>query len=167
MLRIDRETGEELEYEMSNAETGEPEPHYQSPNRKKPFKIPIQETENQSIVNSSREKKIWPEFEPVPTGVSFGETKPICLLLPAIVYCRWLLGVLALIEWLLHVYAHRKNKCLSNENAFFFRSPFHAITSQFCAVCQNETCMNVVGKIQQNRMHKFFKQCHYIKRVVQ
>ncbi|XP_058797093.1 uncharacterized protein LOC131667602 isoform X3 [Phymastichus coffea] len=106
MLRIDRETGEELEYEMSNAETGEPEPHYQSPNRKKPFKIPIQETENQSIVNSSREKKIWPEFEPVPTGVSFGETKPICLLLPAIVYCRWLLGVLALIEWLLHVYAH-------------------------------------------------------------
>ncbi|KOC61532.1 hypothetical protein WH47_05136 [Habropoda laboriosa] len=69
------------------------------------------------------------------------------------------------LEVSLHVWAHHKNKALKNANVYF-RSPFHAISSEFCALCQNETCMNRVGKMQQIRMHKFLRQCNYMKRVV-
>lgn len=105
------------------------------------------------------------ELEPVPVGASFGQTNPICLFLPAIIYFRWVLVVLMIVEVVLHVWAHHKNKFLKDAGVYF-RSPFHGISSEFCALCQSETCMDRVGKIQQIRMHKFLQQCNYMKRVV-
>lgn len=105
------------------------------------------------------------EMEPVPIGSSFGQVNPICLFLPAIIYSRWFLALLMMFEVILHVWAHRKNKSLKNASVYF-RSPFHAISSEFCALCQNEMCMDRVGKLQQKRMHKFFRQCNYMKRIV-
>lgn len=128
------------------------------------------------------------ELEPVPAGASFGQINPVCLFLPAIIYFRWFLVLLMLFEvllkfwkffneiiqiWcyiiifkvILHVWAHHKNKTLKNANVYF-RSPFHDISAEFCALCQNETCMNRVRKMHQIRMHKFLRQCNYMKRVV-
>ncbi|XP_020280220.1 uncharacterized protein LOC109852965 isoform X3 [Pseudomyrmex gracilis] len=177
---IDEETGEDLIYPLddyvirrgsiesttiNNAETGEPEVNLadcstvKSHIRKVPFQIP------QKIKETFSKKRHQMETEPVPAGASFGQINPICLFLPAIIYSRWFFAMLMMFEVILHVWAHRKNKSLKNANVYF-RSPFHDISAEFCALCQNETCMNRVGKMHQIWMHKFLRQCNYMKRVV-
>ncbi|XP_032665008.1 uncharacterized protein LOC116841328 [Odontomachus brunneus] len=182
---IDEETGEDLIHPLvncdirdhpinsttvNNAETGEPEVslveystvrgHF----RRVPFQIPKEVKESLSLKKSSRKRHLM-DLEPVPAGASFGQINPICLFLPAIIYFRWFLALLMLFEVVLHVWAHHKNKALKNASVYF-RSPFHDISAEFCALCQNETCMNRVGKMHQIRMHKFLRQCNYMKRVV-
>lgn len=105
------------------------------------------------------------DLDPVPVGASFGQVNPVCLFFLAVLCFRWFLPILMFFEMSLHIWAHHKNKTLKNTNVYF-RSPFHGISSEFCALCQNETCMNRVGKMQQIRMHKFLRQCNYMKRVV-
>lgn len=180
-IYVDEETGEDLIHSfvdcdirqssidsmaMNDAETGEPEVslidnrmvrgHHL---RRVPFQIP------KEVKEKSSKKRHLTELEPVPAGASFGQINPICLFLPAIIYFRWFLALLMLFEVILHVWAHHKNKTLKNANVYF-RSPFHDISAEFCALCQNETCMNRVGKMHQIRMHKFLRQCNYMKRVV-
>ncbi|XP_072744898.1 uncharacterized protein [Anoplolepis gracilipes] len=180
-IYVDEETGEDLIHPfvdcdirqssidsmaMNDAETGEPEVslidnrmvrgHHL---RRVPFQIP------KEVKEKSSKKRHLTELEPVPAGASFGQINPICLFLPAIIYFRWFLALLMLFEVILHVWAHHKNKTLKNANVYF-RSPFHDISAEFCALCQNETCMNRVGKMHQIRMHKFLRQCNYMKRVV-
>lgn len=178
---IDEETGESLvqplyEYEarrygkpVNNVETGEPEVNVESgtvKSRRVPFQIPKEVKQSLSKKEKLMKKsKGLMDVEPVPVGASFGQINPICLFLPAIIYFRWFLMLLMLFEVALHVWAHHKNKALKNASVYF-RSPFHAISAEFCALCQNETCMNRVGKMQQMRMHKFLRQCNYMKRVV-
>lgn len=182
-LFIDEETGESLMqpfldnlYEnnstgaMNNAETGEPEVNITRTavrkSKKIPFQIPKQVKDDMSKKSSSKRYDNIMEIEPVPVGTSFGQVNPICLFLPAIIYSRWFLVLLMIFEVTLHVWAHRKNKTLKNASEYYFRSPFHAISSEFCALCQNETCMNRVEKMQQIRLHKFLRQCNYMKRIV-
>lgn len=105
------------------------------------------------------------DLEPVPPGATFGQVNPVCLFFLAVLCFCWFLPVLMFLEMSLHIWAHHKNKTLKDANVYF-RSPFHGISSEFCALCQNETCMNRVGKMQQIRMHKFLRQCNYMKRVV-
>ncbi|XP_036151250.1 uncharacterized protein LOC105831841 isoform X2 [Monomorium pharaonis] len=175
---VDRETGEDLIHSLydcdicrsiesatvNDAETGEPEINLADHAtigchlRRVPFQIPKE-------VKEKTLKKRYLELEPVPTGASFGQINPVCLFLPAIIYFRWFLALLMLLEVILHMWAHHKNKTLKNANVYF-RSPFHDISAEFCALCQNETCMNRVGKMHQVRMHKFLRQCNYMKRVV-
>lgn len=180
-LFIDEETGESLmepflhnlevqncSNAVNNVETGEPEANIKTEvrkSRKVPFQIP-QKVKDDMMSKRSRSKKYNVETEPVPTGTSFGQVNPICLLLPAIIYFRWFLILLMILEVVLHVWAHRKNKLLKNASVYYFRSPFHAISSEFCALCQNETCMNRVKQMQQIRLHKFIQHCNYMKRIV-
>ncbi|XP_014486169.1 PREDICTED: uncharacterized protein LOC106750367 [Dinoponera quadriceps] len=182
---IDEETGEDLIHPLidtcnhqvdstttvNNAETGEPEVSLVEQSsavrghlRRVPFQIPKEVKKSLSEKNSSRKRHLM-EQEPVPAGASFGQINPICLFLPAIIYFRWFLALLMLFEVVLHVWAHHKNKALKNASVYF-RSPFHDISAEFCALCQSETCMNRVGKMHQIRMHKFLRQCNYMKRVV-
>ncbi|XP_066588955.1 uncharacterized protein [Prorops nasuta] len=172
---IDEETGESMIEPLfndvnrnfinrvNNVETGEPEIDVYSSttrSRKVPFQIPKQEKEKRS-----KNRNGLMDVEPVPVGASFGEINPICLFLSAIVYFRWLLALIMIFEVAFHIWAHHKNKALKDASVYF-RSPFHAISAEFCALCQNETCMNRIGKFQQIRMHKFLRSCNYMKRVV-
>lgn len=155
--------------------------------------IPREVKENLSQKKKSSKKCHLRELEAVPSGAPFGQINPICLFLPAVIYFRWFLALLMLFEvlyplqilqdiyfrnksvwkslcWfyvkvILHMWAHHKNKTLKNASVYF-RSPFHAISAEFCALCRNENCMNRIGKLQQIRMHKFLRQCNYMKRVV-
>ncbi|XP_034171091.1 uncharacterized protein LOC117600150 [Osmia lignaria lignaria] len=179
---VDEETGESINVPASdceiqrlissvnNAETGEPEINVigfeMTKNRKIRFQIPKEVKETLSTKDGSLKKsENLMELEPVPVGASFGQINPVCLFFLAVLCFRWFLPVLMIFEVSLHVWAHRKNKALKNASVYF-RSPFHAISSEFCALCQNETCMDRVGKMQQIRMHKFLRQCNYMKRVV-
>ncbi|XP_078041315.1 uncharacterized protein LOC144472259 [Augochlora pura] len=181
-IYVDEETGEIIslpvtEYEIrrhvvavNNAETGEPEINMMGTNtvksRRIRFQIPKEVKETFSTKNGSKKKsENLMQLEPVPVGTCFGQIHPVCVLLLAIMCFRWFLPVIMFLEVALHVWAHHKNKSLKNASVYF-RSPFHAISSEFCAICQNETCMDRVGKIQQIRMHKFLRQCDYVKRIV-
>ncbi|KAL6421015.1 hypothetical protein ACFW04_013564 [Cataglyphis niger] len=179
---------------INDAETGEPEVNLidngiRGHLRRVPFQIP------KEVKEKSLKKRHLTELEPVPPGAPFGQINPICLFLPAIIYFRWFLALLMLFEVnkniesfkkmftfvnivvkadlsccfhikvTLHVWAHHKNKSLKDASVYF-RSPFHDISAEFCALCQSETCMNRVGKMHQIRMHKFLRQCNYMKRVV-
>ncbi|XP_053971185.1 uncharacterized protein LOC128894479 [Hylaeus anthracinus] len=178
---VDEETGESIslpasEYEIrrhvaavNNVETGEPEISVvgtETKSRRMRFQIPKEVKETLSTKDGSLKKsENLMELEPVPVGTCFGQIHPICLFLMALVCFRWFLPVLSFLELSLHIWAHHKNKALKNASVYF-RSPFHAISSEFCAVCQNETCMDRVGKMQQIRMQKILRHCNYMKRVV-
>ena len=130
------------------------------------FQIPREVKEELSSFDK-RNKKNEDEYidvEPV-SGTSFAQTNPIFLILIAIVYFQWILALLLIFEVVFHVWTHHKNKTLKHLNVYF-RSPFHGVTAEFCALCQNETCMDRVGKMQEIRMHKFLRQCNYMKRAV-
>ncbi|KAK0077339.1 hypothetical protein PV325_004066 [Microctonus aethiopoides] len=186
-LLIDRETGEcvdlpEIELEssrvpdvpVSNAETGEPEINVspKSQRRRVPFQIPKEIKDELSLKKDKKEKKSNRKYAhhkldilPLSKGTCFGQMNPIFLFLPAIFYCKWFAATLILFEVIFHRWAHHKNKSLKDYNVYY-RSPLNGITSEFCALCQDETRMNRVGKMHQIRLHKFFRQCHYMKRAV-
>lgn len=90
---------------------------------------------------------------------------PIFLFLPAIIYFRWFAASLMLFEVIFHGWTHHKNKSLKNSDVYY-RSPFYGITAEFCALCQDETRMDKVGKMQKIRLHKFLRHCNYMKRAV-
>ncbi|XP_063974710.1 uncharacterized protein LOC135161235 [Diachasmimorpha longicaudata] len=176
---VDQETGESLfspvhedliseglMHSINDAETGEPEISVGARNmrRRVPFQIPRKIKEELSSKENAKNKKQG-LVDPPPEGTSFAQTNPIFLFLPAIFYCRWFALGLMVFEVLFHRWTHHKNKFLKDSDVEF-RSPFYGITSEFCALCQHETRMNKVGKMQQIRMYKFFKQCNYMKRAV-
>ncbi|XP_011299653.1 uncharacterized protein [Fopius arisanus] len=179
---IDKETGESLFSSVddddtdlinkkiisstNDAETGEPEVDVggTSTKRRVPFQIPRKIKEELSSKENAKNKKQG-LADPLPEGTSFAQTNPVFLFLPAIFYCRWFALGLTVFEVLFHRWTHYKNKSLRDSDVEF-RSPFYGITSEFCALCQYETRMDKVGKMQQIRMHKFLKQCHYMKRAV-
>ncbi|XP_012279466.1 uncharacterized protein LOC105699213 [Orussus abietinus] len=170
---VDEETGEilaKLEGPGNNAETGEPEAPSMTEfgaRRRVPFQIPREFKDGLAgMEGSSRTRRPSDaDMEPVPVGTSFGQINPVLLFLPAIVYSCWFLVLLTIFEVVCHVWAHHKNKILKDANVYF-RSPFHSISSEFCALCQSENCMNRVEKLQEIRMHKFLRQCYYMKRAV-
>ncbi|XP_012266239.2 uncharacterized protein LOC105691966 [Athalia rosae] len=187
---VDEETGERLEPaalrgcksvlnftdpENNNLETGEPEEAEENhPSRRRvPFQIPRalqKQHEQDDDLRLSDGGKRHPENAPksrrFPISVEpFGQTSPIMLLIPIIFYFRWVIVVLMCLECFLHIWAHHKNKYLKDADVYF-RSPFHSISSEFCALCQSKTCMDRIGKMQAIRADKFLRQCNYMKRVV-
>ncbi|XP_067613231.1 uncharacterized protein [Eurosta solidaginis] len=50
--------------------------------------------------------------------------------------------ILMIIETILHLRSHHKNVLNSNK-AYFFRSPLHLLTSQFCGICRGEKEMDI------------------------
>lgn len=181
-IYVDEETGEsislpdsdceirQLVSSINNAETGEPEINIvgieTTKSRRIRFQIPKEVKETLSVKDRTLKKnENLMDLEPVPAGATFGQVNPVCLFFLAVLCFCWFLPVLMFLEMSLHIWAHHKNKTLKDANVYF-RSPFHGVSSEFCALCQNETCMNRVGKMQQIRMHKFLRQCNYMKRVV-
>ncbi|XP_060832976.1 uncharacterized protein LOC132916716 [Bombus pascuorum] len=181
-IYVDEETGESISLpdsdceirrlvsSINNAETGEPEINIvgieTTKSRRIRFQIPKEVKETLSIKDATLKKsENLMDLEPVSAGTTFGQVNPVCVFFLAVLCFCWFLPVLMFLEMSLHIWAHHKNKTLKDANVYF-RSPFHGISSEFCALCQNETCMNRVGKMQQIRMHKFLRQCNYMKRVV-
>ncbi|XP_057333324.1 uncharacterized protein LOC130672670 [Microplitis mediator] len=177
-MKIDRETGELLSesdeeqmtfnYNDVSSETGEPEidihVHEHEPRGRVPFQIPreIREellSKQEKNLSDRRLKDLLPPCE----GTSFAEINPVFLFLPAIIYFKWFAIMLMIFEVIFHGWSHHKNKSL---NDVYYRSPLHGITSEYCAVCQSETRMSRIGKMQQIRLHKFLQQCNYMKRAV-
>lgn len=58
--------------------------------------------------------------------------------------------LIVFIEVALHVWAHRKNAKNTNAN-FYYRSPLHIVTAQFCAYCRNHSEMEQVSRLQDQR----------------
>lgn len=76
-------------------------------------------------------------------------------LLPSFfLFFRLCAPVIEIIEIFLHVWAHKKNSQNTDEN-FYYRSPLHIVTSQFCAVCRNKKQMDQVSKLQDERMRNW------------
>ncbi|XP_023176275.1 uncharacterized protein LOC111603053 isoform X2 [Drosophila hydei] len=50
----------------------------------------------------------------------------------------FLCGLLSLLEIGLHMMSHYKNSLTMQKN-LYFRSPLHVLSSQFCAICRNES----------------------------
>ncbi|KAH0535857.1 uncharacterized protein LOC123266496 [Cotesia glomerata] len=173
--RIDRETGELADenyeerltcnYHNVSNETGEPEINDVGEfDRRLPFKIPREIREE---LLSKQEKNLsdrrLKDLLPLCEDTAFGEINPVFLFLPAVIYFKWFAISLMIFEFIFHGWSHHKNKTLKD---VYYRSPFHGITSEYCALCQFETCMIRVGKMQQIRMHKFLHGCNYMKRAV-
>lgn len=55
--------------------------------------------------------------------------------------------ILLLIEGFLHCWAHKKN-LLTTSKIYYFRSPLHLLTSQFCAICRSENEMKKIENFQ-------------------
>ncbi|KAF7988722.1 hypothetical protein HCN44_001295 [Aphidius gifuensis] len=181
MVLIDRETGENLfefidqqrsiifnlnSEEISNAETGEPEININNVTTRRKFQIPKEIKRELSYKEKKKmTKKKYKKTTPITEGTCFGQINPIFLFLPVIIYLKLFAVILMIFELIFHTWTHHKNKSLKNSDVYF-RSPFHGITSEFCARCQETTRMDKVGKIQQVRLHRFLRQCNYMKRAV-
>lgn len=50
----------------------------------------------------------------------------------------FLWGLLSILEIGLHMMSHYKNSLTMQKN-LYFRSPLHVLSSQFCAICRNES----------------------------
>lgn len=68
------------------------------------------------------------------------ERNPRLLFLIPTLFC-WSFALwftLAILELLLHMMSHHKNSLTMQKN-LYFRSPLHVLSSQFCAICRNES----------------------------
>ncbi|KAJ3662696.1 hypothetical protein Zmor_007031 [Zophobas morio] len=155
-FKKDAETGEEIT--RLNLETGEVEFIITSkklPAKPKVFRIPT------SCMNlKKREEKI--KFDSSPTF-----TAALVFLLPTTIFFSPILGLLVvLIEVIIHVWAHRKNKLIRHKN-LYYQSPLHIICKEYCGACKEEESKIKITKFQEKRADKFKKYgFEYFKRIV-
>ena len=72
-------------------------------------------------------------------------------LIPSLfIFARLSAALMVVVEVCLHVWAHKKNTKNTNPN-IYYRSPLHIVTSQFCALCRNQSEMDQVYKLQDKR----------------
>lgn len=146
----DQETGEWLPYiSECDSETGESENSTAAPQRAK-FRI-----------NPQHQRRCCKK--PITTR----DLSPaILLLLPTLfVYPGLTTIIVAFLEVVIHMWAHKKNKTLTNKN-IYYKSPMHIVASEFCAKCRDERTMDKVGKLQDRRAHRFKSHYEYVKRIV-
>ncbi|XP_044263426.1 uncharacterized protein LOC123010507 [Tribolium madens] len=154
-FKKDEETGEALL--NRNIETGEDE--YISsvaPLRKKTFKIPPTYTKKAKNGKKTINLDLSPTFS---TALLF--------LLPTTIFFYPILGILAvMVEAVIHVWAHRKNKSLKNQH-LYYQSPLHIICKEFCGSCREEESKMKISKIQEKRADKIKKYgLEYVRRIV-
>ncbi|XP_039965617.1 uncharacterized protein LOC126761703 [Bactrocera neohumeralis] len=69
-------------------------------------------------------------------------------LIPTLFCCSLgLFFIMLLCESILHCWAHKKNS-LNISKIYYFRSPLHLVTSQFCTVCRRENEMKKIEIFQ-------------------
>lgn len=77
------------------------------------------------------------------------------LIIPTVAIFPALLCImLFILEIFLHINCHRKNKQMKNTN-LFYRSPFHVVTSIFCASCRESQSSSKVGQLQDQRRYRY------------
>jgi len=163
-LKPDEETGELTPKPTFNSETGEEEFTYFYPSetpRNKPicFKVP---TAEYATANKSKIGNLKPNPETSTTTAA-----AILYLLPTVVFFYPILAIFTVsIEIILHVWAHRKNRKLKDENRYY-QSPLHIICQEFCAACKEEKSKLKIHKLQEKRLDKIKKYgLEYVKRIV-
>lgn len=63
----------------------------------------------------------------------------LLFLIPTLFFWSFALWtLLAMLELILHMMSHHKN-ALTMQKDLYFRSPLHVLSSQFCAICRNES----------------------------
>lgn len=101
-----------------------------------------------------------------PTASTRDMSPALLFLLPTLfVYPGITSIIIAILEVIIHTWAHRANKRLANKNVYY-KSPMHIIASEFCAKCRDIKTMDKIEKLQDKRTHRF--KCHYeyVKRIV-
>lgn len=152
----DDETGEIVTYSINN-ETGEPYIDHGTP----PIYISHQEYERNYSVTSINlprgcgynKKKIKSLEKNIINGSNIVSYR--MLLIPTIiVWSALLCALLMILEIYLHVKCHQKNKGLEG-TMIYYRSPFHAVTSIFCAICRESKSASRVGQLQDQRRVRY------------
>lgn len=176
----------------TNAETGEVE---QTPSvnpqteRRRPFQVPKKALNNYhhlkqrtgfpdqmlELANKLNES-VCPEYY-YPLRIEqklLGETRnisPAVFLIPTLFlfpFPAWLTVITIIIELCLHMWAHKTNKHCKDSH-LRYRSPLHAFTSQFCALCNSKRSMQKIGRLQDARALKVYsrkpKYCTYVEKV--
>nr|XP_014089484.1 uncharacterized protein LOC106617042 [Bactrocera oleae]XP_014089485.1 uncharacterized protein LOC106617042 [Bactrocera oleae]XP_014089486.1 uncharacterized protein LOC106617042 [Bactrocera oleae]XP_014089487.1 uncharacterized protein LOC106617042 [Bactrocera oleae]XP_014089488.1 uncharacterized protein LOC106617042 [Bactrocera oleae]XP_036215035.1 uncharacterized protein LOC106617042 [Bactrocera oleae] len=95
-------------------------------------------------------KEDFIKMDGVRNDIIFGyqkETYKILLIPTLFCFSIGLCFILLLIEGFLHCWAHKKN-LLTTSKIYYFRSPLHLLTSQFCAICRSENEMKKIENFQ-------------------
>lgn len=77
------------------------------------------------------------------------------LLIPTLMVFPGLFSIILIVlEIFLHLRCHKKNKKMEDPH-LYYRSPFHVVTSIFCAVCRESESASMVGLMQDKRRYRY------------
>ncbi|XP_030242534.1 uncharacterized protein LOC108650908 isoform X2 [Drosophila navojoa] len=105
---------------------------------------------SKATTSTSKEKKTTPGYERedyikmdgVSSNIILGYERNnsfLLFLIPTLFSWNMILwGLLSILEIGLHMMSHYKNS-LTMQKTLYFRSPLHVLSSQFCAICRNES----------------------------
>ncbi|XP_046977030.1 uncharacterized protein LOC124543056 [Vanessa cardui] len=150
----DDETGEVITYQI-NEETGEP-----SVLNKIPSIFSVKQTKNNrkffKFPNGymSKTKKFQALKEKILAGANTTSPRLFLIIPTLMIFSSLVCVILMLLEILLHVRCHKKNKNLKDAN-LYYRSPFHVITSTFCGLCRDSDMVSKIGQIQAKRRYRY------------
>lgn len=148
-FNIDDETGEILTEKKYDNETGEHDTTTLNKRIKK-FRI------NLNKKNCGIRKPI----------VTRDLSPAIIVLLPTLFMWPGIATVgIAVLEVMVHMWAHRKNKRLGDSRVYY-RSPMHIVASEFCALCRDQKDVDEITRIQDKRINRFKCNYEYVKRIV-
>ncbi|XP_063701717.1 uncharacterized protein LOC134831825 [Culicoides brevitarsis] len=74
-------------------------------------------------------------------------------------------AILIVTEILLHIWAHRRNSKNTND-CIYYRSPLHALTSQFCGRCRQTMIQETVSELHDKRLRKYKSLWRYVSRSI-
>ncbi|XP_017779215.1 PREDICTED: uncharacterized protein LOC108564629 [Nicrophorus vespilloides] len=156
----DKETGESPAKHETNQETGECEINCVGPRR--PFKIPTEYIRQDTLEETRKFDKMMSKSR---TRNRISPT--VLFLLPTLVFFSPIVSIfLGIVEISLHIWAHKKNKSLTNRD-HYYQSPLHIILSEFCASCLDERMKMKITKIQDRKNSRFIKYgIEYFRRIV-
>ncbi|XP_053952835.1 uncharacterized protein LOC128859781 isoform X2 [Anastrepha ludens] len=102
-------------------------------------------TKSEEKCGKQYKKEDFMNMDGVKNDILLGYTKEtyILFLIPSLFYFTLTFTfILLAIEGFLHCWAHKKNS-LNTNKSYYFRSPLHLLTSQFCARCRCECEMEI------------------------
>lgn len=155
----DKETGETPAAAKVNLETGESEINRtmpEKPNTRK-FRIPSTNPQPKPKSQLSIKKNDTKTSNNHSFRNSSDVTPCILFLLPtALCFYPAIAAFITIIEVILHVWAHKKNKTLSNKDVYY-QSPLHIFVSEFCGACKEKRSASKITNLQDKRNYKFIK----------
>lgn len=154
----DDETGETSVYHI-NSETGEPYlENYFAPTYIAPPSCNEPETPTKYMKFPKGYMARTKKFKTLKANILAGSNQLSyrLLLIPTLVmaFPGLLTVCLSLFEVFIHVQCHKKNKVLKNPQ-LYYRSPFHVVTSIFCAVCRECDASSKIGHLQDQRKYRY------------